>query len=63
VVSFGEGYVSGIQSGNGMMVRDLGELEATPAMRTRVEWDAGLVVEHGRAAVRLRGISNAAVVA
>lgn len=63
VVSFGEGYVSGIQSGAGMMVRDLGELETTPAMRTRVEWDAGMVIEHGRAAVRLYGISNAAVVA
>jgi len=63
VVSFGEGYVSGIQSPSGLMVRDLGELEATPVLRTRVEWDAGLVVEHGRAATRLYGISNAAVVA
>lgn len=63
VVAFGEGLVTGIQSGSGMMVRDLGELETTPAKRTRVEWDAGLVIEHGRAAARLYGISNAAVVA
>lgn len=63
VASFGEGYVTGIQSASGLMVRDLGELEATPAMRTRVEWDAGMVVEHGRALVRVQGISNAPFVA
>jgi hypothetical protein len=61
-LAFGDGLVSGIQSGP-MQVRDLGELETTPAKRTRVEWDAGLCIEHGRAAARLRGIKNAAVVA
>lgn len=61
-VSFGDGLVTGLQSGP-MMVRDLGELETTPAKRTRVEWDAGLCIEHGRAAARLYGISNAAVIA
>jgi len=58
---FGPGYVTGIQNGP-MDVRDLGELDAEPKYRTRVEWFAGLVVEHGRAVARLRGISNAAVV-
>ena len=62
-VGFGEGMVAGIQSKSGMMVRDLGEQDATPVKRTRVEWDMGLVIEHGRAAARLYGISNAAVVA
>ena len=61
-VGFGDGLVTGLQSGP-MSVRDLGELETTPAMRTRVEWYAGMCIEHGRAAARLRGISNAAVVA
>lgn len=61
-VAFGDGLVSGLQSGP-MSVRDLGELETTPAFRTRVEWYAGLCVEHGRAAARLYGISNAAVIA
>jgi hypothetical protein len=61
-VGFGDGLVTGLQSGP-MSVRDLGELETTPAMRTRVEWYAGMCIEHGRAAGRLRGISNAAVVA
>lgn len=61
-LALGDGLVSGIQSGP-MEVRDLGELETTPAKRTRVEWFPGLCVEHGRAAGRLWGIKNAAVVA
>lgn len=60
-VALGDGLVTGLQSGP-MDVRDLGELETTPAYRTRVEWYAGLCVEHGRAAARLRGISDAAVI-
>jgi hypothetical protein len=60
-VAFGDGMVTGLQSGP-MDVRDLGELDASPKFRTRVEWYAGLCVEHGRAAARLRGISDAAVV-
>jgi hypothetical protein len=62
VVGFGDGLVSGIQS-RPMDVRDLGELDSTPASRTRVEWYAGMCIEHGRAATRLRGISDAAVAA
>jgi hypothetical protein len=46
-----------------MEARDLGELQTKPAMRTRVEWYAGIAMFHGRAAARLRGISNAAVTA
>lgn len=60
-LNFGDGMVTGIQSG-GMDVRDLGELETQPQWRTRVEWFAGLCIEHGRAAGRLRGIKNLAVV-
>lgn len=60
-LALGEGLVTGIQSG-GMDVRDLGELETTPAKRTRVEWFPGMAIEHGRAAARLRGIKNLAVV-
>jgi hypothetical protein len=62
VVRFGDGYVKGIQNGE-MEVRDLGELDAEPKYRTRVEWLMGMAVEHGRAAARLRGISNAAIAA
>ncbi|MHB1065598.1 MAG: major capsid protein [Georgenia sp.] len=61
-VAFGDGRLTGIQNGE-MDVRDLGELDTKPAFRTRVEWFAGMCLEHGRAAGRLYGIKNAAVTA
>jgi hypothetical protein len=61
-VSFSEGMLQGIQNGV-LDARDLGELQTKPAMRTRVEWFSGIACFHGRAAARLRGISNAAVTA
>lgn len=61
-VSFNSGKLTGIQN-SGIDVRDLGELQTKPAMRTRVEWYSGIAMFHGKAAARLRGISNAAVVA
>lgn len=61
VVSFNSGNITGIQN-SAMAVTDLGELQTKPAMRTRVEWYAGLAAMNGKSAVRLRGISNAAVV-
>jgi hypothetical protein len=57
-VSLAEGYLSGIQNGP-MQVRDLGELDTLPVLRTRVEWYPGLLVEHPRAVSRYGGISNA----
>ena len=62
VVSFGDGMVSGLQNG-GIDVRDLGELQTAPVYRTRVEWYNGFGVFNGRAATRLKYISDAAVVA
>jgi len=61
-MGLGDGLLTGIQNG-GMDVRDLGELQDKPKYRTRVEWYAGVALEHGRAAGRLWGISDAAVVA
>lgn len=60
-VSMGPGGVIGLQNGT-MEVRDLGELQTQPVMRTRVEWVVGMAVEGARSAARLRGIANAAVV-
>src|SRR5688500_7145715 len=40
-------------------VRDLGELETKPALRTRIEGFLGLAVFGGKAAARLRGVRNA----
>jgi hypothetical protein len=62
VVSFGDGSLVGIQNG-GVDVRDLGELETKPVMRTRVEWFAGIAIFSGKSVVRLRGIKDAAIVA
>lgn len=62
VVSMGPGMLEGIQNG-GMSVRDLGEDHDAPSLKTRIEWYAGMTIQHGRAAARLRGIRNAAVTA
>ena len=60
-VSFGDGGVVGIQSG-GLDARDLGELEAKPVFRTRIEWYASIALFNGRSVARLRGIKDSAVV-
>jgi hypothetical protein len=59
-VSFAPGKISGIQNST-IDVRDLGELQTKPAMRTRVEWYAGICIYHGKGAARLRGILDGAV--
>lgn len=62
VLSVGEGMLVGIQNGV-VDVRDLGEVQSQPVMRTRVEWYTGLAVFSGKAVARLHGIKSAAVVA
>lgn len=66
-VVLGEMAVTGIQTAAdgeiGISVRDLGELETKPCMRTRIDWYSAFAVMHGRAAARLYGITNTAVVA
>lgn len=59
-VSLSDGMLTGLQNAP-MDVRDLGELETKPALRTRVEWFIGLACMHGKAAARLWSISNASV--
>lgn len=61
-VSLQPGMLSGIQNG-GISVRDLGELDAKPVWRTRVEWFTGLTLMHPKAAARLWSIGDLAVVA
>ena len=61
-LSIGEGMLTGIQNNN-MDVTDLGEQDAKPVFRTRVEWYNSLLLEHPRAAGRLHGIKSAAAVA
>lgn len=60
VASFGEGKIVGLQNGI-MDVRDLGEIDSLPVLRTRVEWLIAMAVMHGRAVSRIWGITDAAV--
>jgi len=61
-ISVGDGMLTGIQNDD-PMVTDLGELEAKPVLRTRVEWYAGIAMFHPRCAARLGGITAGAVTA
>jgi len=61
-MSIQEGMLSGIQNGV-MDVTDLGEQDAKPVFRTRVEWYNSMLLEHPRAAARLYGIKTGAAVA
>lgn len=62
VVSFGSEKLVGIQNGV-MEVKDLGEIDAKPVFRTRVEWLVSFAALHGRCAARVWGITNAAFTA
>lgn len=62
VLSLQSGWLVGIQN-MGIQVDDLGELDTKPVLRTRIEWYAGIALLHPRAASRLRGIKDAAIVA
>lgn len=62
VVSMGSDGLVGLQNG-GIDVRDMGELQTAPVLRTRVEWYNGMAIFNGRAVVRLKNIADAAVVA
>lgn len=54
-VRVGPDALHGIQTAP-ISVRDLGELDSKPAMRTRTEWYSALVVKHPKAAARLSGV-------
>lgn len=60
VVNIGDEGVLGVQNGV-MEVTDLGEIDAAPVLRTRLEWLVSLAVLSGRAAARVWGIKQAAV--
>jgi hypothetical protein len=57
-VKFGaQEYVSGLRNG-GVNVRDLGELDALPVFRTRIEFYCGLAMFRTNAAARLKNIKR-----
>jgi hypothetical protein len=53
----GDQAVTGLTNG-GVDVRDLGETDAKPALRTRIEFFCGVGVFGGKAGARLRGVKN-----
>lgn len=66
-VALGDLLTTMIQGRNrgtfGVSVRELGEVPDAPVDRTRIEWYVGAAVFNGRSAARLRGITDAVVVA
>lgn len=62
VVSMGGEGLHGIQNAP-IEVRDLGEVDDAPVYRVRIEWAVGIVLLSAYGAARLRGITNAALVA
>jgi hypothetical protein len=56
--SEGDGAVTGLTNG-GVQVYDLGEIDAKPVYRTRIEFYCGVGVFGGKAAARLTGVLNA----
>lgn len=53
----GDRGVTGLTNG-GVTVRDLGEIDAKPVYRTRIEFYTGVATFGGKAAARLRGVLN-----
>jgi len=62
VLAIAPNRVQGIENG-GMEVRDLGELDTKPALRTRIEWLCGFGVFSPKSAVRISGITDVATTA
>lgn len=54
-VRFAPDMLHGIQTAP-LSARDLGEIDAKPALRTRIEWYSGVVLKHPRCAARLSGL-------
>jgi len=61
-LSFADNGVVGLQNGE-MDVRDMGEIDTQPVMRTRIEWYVSMAILRARAAARLRYITNAFIAA
>ncbi len=62
VVSFGDASLVGIQNDTPEAM-DLGQIDAAPVFRTRIEWASGIAMLGAKAAARLKYVGNLAVVA
>jgi hypothetical protein len=61
-IRFGDGYCQGLQTPQGVDARDLGEIDAKPVYRTRIDQTAGLAVYNGRAVAWIKDIRAATTV-
>ena len=61
-ISVGDNSLTGIQNET-IEAYDLGEIDASPVYRTRVEWASGIALYSARGAARLKFIGDLAVVA
>ena len=61
-IRFGDGLVQGIQTPSGIAVKDMGEIEASPTLRTRIQHVAGLAIFHGKAVAWIKDIRAASEV-
>ncbi len=63
VVAFGDLLTTGIQGrargSFGPSVRDLGEIDAMPVLRTRMDWYLAMAIYNGRSVARVTGITDA----
>lgn len=57
----GDMGLMGLQNSD-IQVRDLGELEALPVERTRIDWNTTITIGHGESVARLQGITDTPVV-
>lgn len=62
VISVGDGSLVGIQN-DAPEAYDLGEIDASPVYRTRVEWASGIAMFGAKSAARLKFIGDLAIVA
>jgi hypothetical protein len=59
-IRFGDGFVTGLQTPDGVDVRDLGEIDDKPVYRTRIEQIGGMAIESGTAAATIQDIDSGA---
>jgi hypothetical protein len=57
-----QGRNDGAPGGFGISARDLGEIDAKPVFRTRVDWHCSFAIYNGYSVARLAGITNAPVI-
>lgn len=59
-IKFGDGNTTGLQTPAGLEIDNLGEREAAPQYRTRIEQMAGLAIEHGASVAWIKDLTAAA---